>query len=425
MNSIQQIPFYLPLNVNFDSTQIVASSYHEYSHDEYPWEFNIGSTLSFYDPISKFVVTSRCGDVIKEHMFITINEGGYKSSILYPIAIKTYRIDDKYDRYYPKVLLLKSGISNVLSQIGTILNTKYYFLSKLYLEKALQIYNPNQVDQLMTSLAYKSSLENAYRSLDYINNENSPSILFNFTQYLDDLEYRKIHHVSMSDIFTTNETIDSIIDMFTPKIDYPIIYDQLTMLSIHSERVSPKELISSMIMNNVRENNLAMVNTFVDKILNESHNVIYALNSVIHDELLSFSLYVLYELYQDCPFKEGYIKYILHSNGLEIDLNTLVGNNWYYNLRYDGRMHKTHQLEWMRLLTHEVQCLVEVLRIDNRSTIEIIIQDYHVVMIINNNGYKTSIVFDMIVLILLSKTLFFTEDRYTNDQYCYYPTLTM
>ena len=98
----------------------------------------------------------------------------------------------------------------------------------------------------------KSSLENAYRSLDYINNENSPSILFNFTQYLDDLEYRKIHHVSMSDIFTTNETIDSIIDMFTPKIDYPVIYDQLTMLSIHSERVSPKELISSMILNNVR-----------------------------------------------------------------------------------------------------------------------------------------------------------------------------
>lgn len=423
MASIQQIPFYLPLNVNFDTTQIVPNSFHE----DYNWAYNVGSTLSFYDPISKFVVTTQFGDVIKEHIFISINEGGYRNSIMYPIAIKSYKLDDKYNRYYPKTVLLKSGISNVLSQIGTILNTKYYFLSRLYLDKALEMYNPDKVDQLVTSYAYRSSLENTYKSLEYINNECSPSITFNFTQFLDDLTYRNIHYTTMTDIFKTNETIDSIIEMFTPKLDYPLFGDALTTLSLCSDIVSPKDILSSMYLYNIKENNLAMTNTFVEKILEKADRIIYAFSSVVHDEMLSFSIYMFYELFQDCPFKEGYIKYILLPSGqLEIDLNSLIFVNWYYNLRYDGNLHTKQQLSWIRILTQEVQCLLEAMNIKFCiCSVEITFQDYHAIITVNNDGTKISIVFDMIVSMLMSKTLFFTEDQYTNDQYCYYPSVTL
>lgn len=426
MSRLQQIPFYLPLNVNFDSTQILSNS----AYEDHSWAYSIGSSLFFYDPISKFVITDTIGDVVKEHVFISINESSYGVNPLYPVMIKTYKMDDKYNKYHPKTLLIRSGISQVLSQLGTILNTKYYFLSKFYLQKALEIYNPEKVDFLLTSVTYKTN--SIFNSLDYVNNEGNPSITFDMCRYLDGLHYNCINY-SNNEILNHNDAIDDVIEMFSPKFDYPLICDELTNISINSDKIRPNDLYRAISMTNPKEDNLAMTNTFVDKVLNESTEVVYALNSVNYSETFSFNIYALYELLQSSPFKEGYIKYILLPSdspykALEVDVDSLLLVNWYYNLRYDGFVHKRLPLMWINLLQQELSCLLDTIPqtlIGNTTSIEVIIQDYHVLVCVNCGNRKLTIVFDMIVIALLSKTLFFTEDQYTNDQYCYYPSINL
>ena len=423
MVTLQQIPFYLPLNINFDTTQIGSSTY--YDEFDYNWIYNVGSSISFYDPLSKFVITHKVNNIVKEHIFINITNDETGTTPLYPIAIKTYNINDSYNRYSPKTMLLLPGITSVLNQISTILNTKYYFLSKLYLQKALDICNPEKVDYLLASIVYKTN--SIFHTLDYINNENNPSILFNYNAYIRQLQYETLDYRSM-DIMTSTEQIENVISLFNPKYDYPLIYDNITNVSLQSNKLSTRDLLNAISIFQVKEDNLAMTNPFVDKILNESSNIIYACNSINYNEVFAFNLYVLYEVFQDTPFKEGYIKYILSNNGrLEIDLNSLFLTNWYYNLRYDGRLHSKLALTWVHGLTKELECLLESISTNINTTpstyLEVIIQDYHVLITINNGSNKTTIVFDMITLMLLSKTLFFTEDQYTNDQYNYYPSL--
>lgn len=425
MSSIQQIPFYLPLNVNFDSTQILVNN----AYEDYSWAYSIGSSLFFYDPISKYVITDVIGDVVKEHIFVSINDSGFGFSSLYPVAIKSYKIDDKYNRYNPKTILIRSGISQVLGQLGTIIDTKYYFLPKFYLQKALSICNTEKVDFLLTSIVYKTN--SIFNTLDYVNNEGNPSINFDMSKYIDTISYNSINYSGYPDILNHNDTIDEAIELFSPKFDYPLICDELTNVSINSDRVNFNEILRAISTTNPKEDNLAMTNTFVDKILNESTEVIYALNSVNYSEVFSFNTYALYELLQSSPFKEGYIKYILlPSNSpykqLEVDTSSLLLVNWYYNLRYDGITHKRFPLTWISLLQQELSCLLDTIPTQDIVTdVEVIIQDYHVLIIINSNNKKLTIVFDMIVILLLSKTLFFTEDQYTNDQYCYYPSINL
>ena len=424
MATIQQIPFYLPLNVNFDSTQIVSNN----AYDDYTWAYSIGSSLSFYDPISKYVVTDIFGNIVKEHVFISINDRAGVNT-LYPIMIKTYKTDAIYNKFDPKTILIKSGISQVLSNIGTILNTKYYFLSKFYLQKALEICNPDKVDFLLSSITYKTN--SIFNSLDFVNNESNPSITFDINKYIDGIYYNSVRY-DRNDILSFNDTVNDAIELFAPKYDYPLICDELTTISINSDKISSNEIFRAIANINPKEDNLAMMNTFVDKILHESTEVIYALNSVNYSEIFTFNIYALYELLQSSPYKEGYIKYILHydeygQRKLEVDTESLLLVNWYYNLRYDGFTHKKLPLMWISSLAQELNCLFETIPQNYQpiSNIEIIIQDYHVLISINSGNRKLTIVFDMIVLPLLSKTLFFTEDQYTNDQYCYYPSINI
>ena len=138
MNRIQKIPFYLPQNIVFDTKQI------EIIQDEYISEqyLECGAEIRFKDNLTKYVISSRFGNVIKEHVFVNLDDGTFKTVPLYPVMIRTHNLNNPITMQESPILI-RNGINNVLKIADQSFDFDCRFLSEVYLERIINTIIPD------------------------------------------------------------------------------------------------------------------------------------------------------------------------------------------------------------------------------------------------------------------------------------------
>lgn len=408
MNRVQKIPFYLPQDTVFDTKQI------EIIQDEYISEqyLECGAEICFKDNLTKYVISSRFGNVIKEHIFVNLEDGTFKTVPLYPVMIRTHDLNNPITMQESPILI-RNGISNVLKIADRSFDFDCRFLSEVYLEKT--------VGAIIPDVEYKyfyqelMELESIKNNLELFNNESRPGILFNINDIFYQLEYGNFR--APIEYFGKVRNISQLlIDEFGPTVSYNIFLDQLSSMSVLRGKVNPIDILDCLRLRANRLDNLAEISTALSTEINNSDYVVYAgaRDNSRFGEPFELSLYRLYEIFQSSPYTDAYVEYILQHGRPVINTAASMIHNYYLGV-YTTKEDVTRDM-WVQALSEEIDCLISALEdIPTNGfaeVAEVILQDYHVLIIITSDNNKLTIMFDLIALSLVSKSLIIEAPTY-------------
>lgn len=417
MVRIQRLPFVLPKNIRFSSESIHIDST-GYSYDENRF-IGCGSSLFFNEELYKYVITFRVRHLYVDLFLFSLPTENNEA--LYPIMIKYYDTRKDILDHDKHTLLIRSGINNILNMYtnpGSI--GDYKFIAQGYIREAIKSCYPgtfeiaNRLDDIFNSPDILTEVD--YREYDtninllnYINNECNPSCEFSFDNFMRNLHldyYRypadPSRHVDMASA--------TIFDTLCPEVPTAILREPILIHCMRTGRLLSHELLDYFSGKNIVNDNNVYTDTTIPDIINKSTVTTYVccLSRPNTSDELDIAYYSLYELFQRIPITDGYIRYILHNEDpLKLDHSSYISN---YLLNYlDNRL--TNDNHIVGLIGREVLSLAQF-NVFNElvTTIEVIIRDYHALVVVRTITAKQwTIVVDLVALSLLSKTLMLTD----------------
>ena len=239
--------------------------------------------------------------------------------------------------------------------------------------------------------------------------------------------FQELWDINLYTHYTLDESIEFIrgcISKFLPVIHYNFMLDPVSKLSFTQGLVYPNTIYSISQYDKVVEDTVPMKDEVIDKLLKSSTRVTYVgcyINSYEYDgELFREELYNLYEILQCSPFTDLFIKYILQDDILVADYSVSSCSNDYLRTYLKGEA--IQHSSWVGELYVEISELVESIPTSSLyylydfdsplDTVSVLIRDYHTLIVLGYGDKKWTIVYDMIVLPIISKTLVLTQNAY-------------
>lgn len=419
MLRIQRIPFYLPQYTEFDTTQIGMDTHDMCGLlvDDY---YEAGGVISFPEAISKYVFTSRFGDVIKEHIFVSPYESmlypmsrELEKQVFYPIMIKSYKLGQPVQFQDPPILIRK-GLERFHNTIDTYSNTMCSFITNKYLESIIKFYRINKPSDTFMEASLFDVIEQLIHIYNYYENEPRFAIgSFDVHMYADNLLLGKC--LGRLD---PEEVSRDLFDSFAPTVAYSVFLDRLTLQSLELGKFNPNQLKSTCLDSHIEIDNTAMNSNCILYEINHADNVLYAggrYDGFSLGEIYEYGIYALYELFQTCPFTDVHLEYILQGTVYVLTQNTVL-HNYYLGVLSAGIA--TQEIPWLDNVTREITLLIDefstwcgVYRQQNIQKVDVIIQDYHAVIVLCSPEKRQAIIFDLISLSLISRTLIFNKQN--------------
>ena len=408
MVQISKIPFYLPYNVQFSTASISAFPLnYGYSTPIVENFINDGSYISFVEEMEKYLVVTQFGNVIKEHIFVRLES---TSPILYPIIIKTYSLINPNSLGMESSLLIKKGIEEALKSSTIDPMVQCTFKSSIFIDYAIRNCN----NYTMMHDEDLLSIESILNVLKFVNNEAKPDCLFDLDYFIYSLTNPTYN--PRQDEFSTKECpCCEIYSQFSPIIMYNLFEDYLTSFSILHGRILDSDLNKKLQLDYVIKDDISQKRNIISENIENTNNeiVVFVGSSENYKFGSTFetALYEIYEVLQNLSYTDIYIKFIIHSQLKAIIQPESRFNNIYNGLFYTGLT--VPNLMWLNQLTSMIEELVNSLSGKNNFLyfpinnieIELIYQDYHALIIISKGNLKIKIIFDMVVLAILSKTI--------------------
>ena len=427
MVRLQQLPNVLPTNVMFSTESIYIDDGLLYPVREESY-LNTGSSFFIDNTLKKYTLTIGFGQVIVDCLLVGINNTSSQIPTLYPIAFKVYKPYVELFRQNKSTILLRNGIEAVLSLCSSSLeNSNLMFVSKRYMKIAMEtcypedsfrLANPFSLDGILSEnvdlLGYTSDIN----LLNYVNNENNPGSDFSFDWFMHELQLNGIRfpadpsrHIDMAGSY--------ILDTFSPSIPKVLLVHPLTSTLITCGAIEPAELISKFGLSSVTYSDSLFKDSTISDIITSSHTVHYAgcLANSFKDESFEMNVYSLYEKLQTFPYLDGYIRYILlNSNNLEVDSSVSFLGNYYTSFLEKNLTGKEYLIEDVK---KEISSIIEFNPYGKVESVEIIIRDYIVLVVFTScNKQKWTLVFDLVILAIMSKTLMITDEHnYLNGEF--------
>lgn len=419
MVRIQRLPFVIPKNTRFSTESIhIDSTGYSYDEDRF---FGCGTSLFFDKELYKYVVTFRVDKLVIDLFLFSLpsNTGDMQ---LYPVMIKFYDPSKPPEFHNKNTLLLKSGINNLLNiytDSGNVGN--YRFIVQDYIAYAIKSCYPEtftQYGNVDALSSHESLTEVDFREYDtninllnYVNNEGNPTYDFSFDNFINNLQlgYYRFPADPSRHIDLASSTI---FDTLCPEIPTAILRNKFLVFCMRNGMITSSEFLMHFQGSQIESSDSIYEDPTIVNILEQSDKVTYSccLDNRNSNEEIDITFYSFYETLQRLPITDGFIRYILHNEGdLLLDSGSYVSNYYinYLNNKLDINNFIVSEIG------REIDPLLQFNVFNERTmTISVIVRDYHVLVIVKTITNKQwTIVFDLVALGLLSKTLMLT-DRY-------------
>lgn len=364
--------------------------------------FLCGTSIQIDQPLAKYVITTSNMNVIKEHAFIGRETGTNKflDTELYPVLIKPFNLLKPFGvQYCP--LLIRKGILNFHQTQNMSTYPATFTIIPLLRDVVESIEYADSIVGGFVHYAWKY-LEK-YTELWY-----NEGVLSGLSYDIDMIAHNILLKGQSLNAFDTNPNafIQHIFEEFEPSVPYDFRKDTLTQLSCWSGILHPHDIYKMFQFDTVEIDEIASNDTLIEYYLNKSDVVIYADSSFTKDA------YKVYETLQTCPYTDVYLEYILQDSVQALSDRSIV-SNYYYNYISKQPINDP----WCAQIVVDVLCdMYDGLGYNDLAQpaldledpprkIEIIVRDYHGLIVIPSGGRLLTIVYDLILNSTLSRSL--------------------
>ena len=410
MNLVRKIPYILPIASQLSTLSVEVDITTSGNDENY---IELGGQIDLRRGLEKYVIVEQAGHILKEYILIATDYGAFGAVPFYGIGANVYDLSNQNTMIkYPTIFLpgTREYIKNdPLNAKEFYNNWDVEFLSRFYLRDIME-----QIEASSLTVPSIYELEALYTSLGLYNMESIPGMWFNYEQFKFEL-YSMMENpiISFPRHVSDHPTVsDRLVSEFATYLPFNVVNDPFTTMMLNQPRLPP-----TAVMGYLRYHTWDIDDTSIRaesdmlKLIESSDEVLYvgAYSGVAPE--VSVSTYSLYESLAVCPFYEFKLKYTqgvtTFPDRVTLMLNRPESCVYLPQLGVLSGNDIPDNNGWLTAFNSELDAIAELFY-EDVSDVTVIMQDYHAFVIFKVEEYTCTLVYDMIALRLVSRTLLLT-----------------